>query len=108
MSSKSIAAKYTPSTATLRADLQNLKTDLDSLVTHAVDLTDAELSDAYEKLASKLHNAKDSARALADKASTQLHHGVEVTTEYVKERPRQSLALAVGIGALIGILLARR
>jgi len=108
MSSKSIAAKYTPNTATLRADLQNLKTDLDSLVTHAVDLTDAELSDAYEKLAGKLRNAKDSARALADKAGEQLHHGVDVTTDYVKGKPRQSLAIALGVGALIGILLARR
>lgn len=107
MSSKSIAAKYAPTTATLRSDLQLLKTDIDSLVTHAVDLTDAELSDAYEKIAGKVSAVGQSAREFAGKASDTIHHGVDVSTEYVKDRPKQSLALALGIGTLIGILLAR-
>ena len=108
MSSKSIAEKYKPTTATLRNDLQLLKTDLDSLVTHAVDLTDAELSNAYDKLVGKVSNVRQSARELADKAEHQLHYGIDVTKTYVKERPKQSVAIALGVGALIGILLARR
>lgn len=107
MSSKAIAAKYAPTTATLRSDLQLLKTDIDSLVTHAVDLTDAELSDAYEKLTSKVAYARQSAREFADKASDTIHHGVDVSTGYVKDRPKQALALALGIGTLVGIILAR-
>ena len=107
MSSKTIAAKYVPTTATLRSDLQMLKTDIDSLITHAVDLTDAELSDAYERVAGKVASASQSAREFAGKASDKIHQGVDVSTGYVKDRPKQALALALGLGALVGIILAR-
>ncbi|GGI15778.1 DUF883 family protein [Oxalicibacterium faecigallinarum] len=107
MSSKTVAAKYVPTTATLRSDLQLLKTDIDSLITHAVDLTDAELSDAYERVAGKVASARQSAREFAGQASEKIHHGFDVSTGYVKARPKQTLAVALGIGALIGIILAR-
>jgi ElaB/YqjD/DUF883 family membrane-anchored ribosome-binding protein len=48
------------------------------------------------------------AKGLASEASRQLNRGVETTTEYVKDRPMQSVAVAVGTGLLLGMLLRRR
>jgi ElaB/YqjD/DUF883 family membrane-anchored ribosome-binding protein len=43
----------------------------------------------------------------ASDAKQQLNQGVDVTTEYIKERPLQSVAIAAGVGFLLGALLRR-
>lgn len=101
----------TPSTlsgATLRNDLQTLKSDLDTLLSHASELTDIELNEAHERILNKFGNMRQAAKGLAAHAGRQFNHGVEVTTDYVKEKPVQSIALAVGFGTLLGIIIGRR
>jgi ElaB/YqjD/DUF883 family membrane-anchored ribosome-binding protein len=102
------ATATTPSTATLREDLQTLKTDLDSLLSHAAELTDAELHDAQERVLAKFSSLRFAAKGIAVEASRQFHHGVDVTTGYVKEKPLQSIALAVGFGTLLGVIISRK
>jgi ElaB/YqjD/DUF883 family membrane-anchored ribosome-binding protein len=48
------------------------------------------------------------AKGLAQQATRQFNHGVEITGEYVKEKPVQSIALAIGFGALLGVIIGRR
>jgi ElaB/YqjD/DUF883 family membrane-anchored ribosome-binding protein len=96
------------SSATLRDDLQTLKSDLDILLAHAADLTDAELNEAHERILAKFSSLRHAARGIAVQASRQFNHGVEVTSEYVKEKPVKSIALAMGFGALLGIIIGRR
>jgi ElaB/YqjD/DUF883 family membrane-anchored ribosome-binding protein len=48
------------------------------------------------------------ARGLADQAGKQINQGMDVTVDYVRERPLQSVAIAAGVGALMGLLLTRR
>lgn len=101
----------TPSTlsgATLRNDLQTLKSDLDTLLSHASELTDIELNEAHERILIKFGTMRQAAKGLAAQAGRQFNHGVEVTTDYVKEKPVQSIALAVGFGTLLGIIIGRR
>lgn len=101
----------TPSTlsgATLRNDLQTLKSDLDTLLSHASELTDIELNEAHERILNKFGTMRQAAKGLAAQAGRQFNHGVEVTTDYVKEKPVQSIALAVGFGTLLGIIIGRR
>jgi ElaB/YqjD/DUF883 family membrane-anchored ribosome-binding protein len=94
--------------ATLRSELSNLKTDLDSLVSRAPSLSDDELNQAHARLMAQFSSLRYAAKGIASEASRQLNRGVETTTEYVKDRPMQSVAVAVGTGLLLGMLFKRR
>lgn len=88
----------------LRDELADLKQDLDSLMSKATALADRELRNVWGQLNGQLGNAQGSARDMAGQAGEQLNRGVEVTTDYVRERPMQALAIAAGLGLLIGAL----
>jgi ElaB/YqjD/DUF883 family membrane-anchored ribosome-binding protein len=96
------------SAATLRSELSNLKNDLDSLVTRAPSLSDEELSQAHARLMQQFSSLRFAAKGIADQAGRQLNRSVETTTKYVKQKPMQSVAVAVGTGVLLGMLLKRR
>ena len=89
----------------LRDELSNLKRDLDDLVSRATSLSDRELSDARDKMMMKFSSMRHAARGMADQARTQINQGVDVTSDYVKEKPLQSVAIAAGVGLLIGALM---
>lgn len=94
--------------ASLRSELSNLKNDLDALVNRAPSLSDDELAQAHRQLMAKFSSVRYAAKGIADQASRQLNRGMESTTEYVKDKPVQSVALAVGTGLLLGMLFKRR
>ncbi|MEN3292026.1 MAG: hypothetical protein V7642_1279 [Burkholderiales bacterium] len=96
------------SAANMRSELSNLKNDLDALVSRAPGLSDDELSQAHARLMAQFSSLRYAAKGLASEANRQLNRGVETTTEYVKDRPMQSVAVAVGTGLLLGMLLRRR
>lgn len=93
--------------ASLRTELSNLKSDLDALMARASTLTDRELSEARDKLIGKFSSMRYAAKGVASEASRQLHQGVDATTDYVKDKPLQSVAIATGIGLLLGAVLRR-
>lgn len=94
--------------ASLRSELSNLKNDLDSLVTRAPSLSDEELAQAHSQLMAKFSSVRYAAKGIASQATRQLNRSVETTTEYVKDKPMQSVAVAVGTGLLLGLLFKRR
>lgn len=96
------------SAATLRSELSSLKNDLDSLVNRASSLSDDELTQAHAQLMAKFSSVRYAAKGIASEASRQLNRSVETTTEYVKDKPMQSVAVAVGTGLLLGMLFKRR
>jgi ElaB/YqjD/DUF883 family membrane-anchored ribosome-binding protein len=93
--------------ASLREELSNLKADLDALMSHASTLTDRELSEARDKIMAKFSSMRYAAKGLATEASKQFNHGVDLTSEYVKDKPLQSVAIATGVGLLLGAVLRR-
>jgi ElaB/YqjD/DUF883 family membrane-anchored ribosome-binding protein len=93
--------------ASLREELANLKSDLDALMSHASTLTDRELREARDKIMAKFSSMRYAAKGMATEASKQLNRGVDVTSEYVKDRPLQSVAIATGVGLLLGAALRR-
>jgi ElaB/YqjD/DUF883 family membrane-anchored ribosome-binding protein len=105
--SESESYSSTTSGSALRAELTNLKSDLDALMSKASNLTDRELSDARDKMLSKFSSMRSTAKGMASEAQRQLHQGVDATTDYVKEKPLQSVAIATGIGLLLGAVLRR-
>jgi ElaB/YqjD/DUF883 family membrane-anchored ribosome-binding protein len=88
----------------LRDELADLKRDLDSLVSKATALADRELRSAWDQINGQFGNAQGSARDMAGQAGDQFNRGMELTSDYVRERPMQALAIAAGIGLLIGAL----
>lgn len=96
------------SATTLRSQLSTLKNDLDSLVNRASSLSDEELTQAHAQLMAKFSSVRYAAKGIASEATRQLNRSVETTTEYVKDKPMQSVAVAVGTGLLLGLLFKRR
>lgn len=88
-------------------EMLKLKADLDELIARIPSLSDVDLSAAKEKLLEQVAIAKEAANQASLGAREKLNHGVEVAGGYVKERPFQSVAVAAGVGLLIGMLIAR-
>jgi ElaB/YqjD/DUF883 family membrane-anchored ribosome-binding protein len=105
--SKDTTGASQQSGSNLRGELTNLKSDLDSLMSRASTLTDRELSEARDRIMNKFGSVRETARGMATEASKQISSGVDATSEYVKERPLQAVAIATGIGLLLGALLRR-
>ncbi|HYD63685.1 MAG TPA: DUF883 domain-containing protein [Noviherbaspirillum sp.] len=96
------------SAATLRSELSSLKNDLDALVNRSASMSDDELTQAHAQLMAKFSSVRYAAKGIASEATRQLNRGMETTTEYVKDKPMQSVAVAVGTGLLLGLLFKRR
>lgn len=88
------------SSGDLRSDLADLKRDLDALMGKASTLTDRELRDARDRLFARCCTVKDAAQE-------QFQHGVDMACDYTKEKPMQAVAIAAGIGLLLGALTRR-
>jgi ElaB/YqjD/DUF883 family membrane-anchored ribosome-binding protein len=96
------------SAATLRSELSGLKNDLDALVNRSASMSDDELTQAHAQLMAKFSSVRYAAKGIASEASRQFNRGMETTTDYVKDKPMQSVAVAVGTGLLLGMLFKRR
>jgi ElaB/YqjD/DUF883 family membrane-anchored ribosome-binding protein len=94
--------------AVAKEEMTSLRADLDELTSRLASLSEVELTAAKEKILAKIDAIKLAAKGVTTDVGQQLNHGVDVTTEYVKERPLQSLAVAAGIGILLGMLISRR
>jgi ElaB/YqjD/DUF883 family membrane-anchored ribosome-binding protein len=94
-------------TSGLRDELSHLKSDLDALMLHASTLSESELREARDRIVARFSSMRHAAKGIAEQAGRQLTQGRDVTADYVRERPLQSVALAAGVGMLIGALLRR-
>lgn len=91
----------------LRDELAHLKSDLDALMLHASTLSESELREARDRIMAKFSSMRHAAKGIAEQAGRQFSQGRDITADYVRERPLQSVALAAGMGMLIGALLRR-
>ena len=91
----------------LREELSNLKNDLDALMLHASTLSESELREARDRIMTSFSSMRHAAKGIAEQATRQLSLGRDVTADYVRERPLQSVLVAAGMGMLIGVFLRR-
>lgn len=94
--------------AVAKEEMTSLRADLDDLTSRLSSLSESELIAAKEKILAKMESTKVAAKGIAADVTQQINHGVGVTTDYVKERPLQSVAVAASIGILLGMLISRR
>jgi ElaB/YqjD/DUF883 family membrane-anchored ribosome-binding protein len=78
-------------------DIGSLAEDARALIAATADVAGDKVGEARKRLAAALENARDKAVRSA-----------KAVDEAVREHPYQAVAIGVGVGALIGYLLARR
>jgi ElaB/YqjD/DUF883 family membrane-anchored ribosome-binding protein len=85
-------------------DMGSLADDARALMAATADVAGDKVSEARKRLAAALERGKEIAGRVRDKAV----QGAKAADEAVHEHPYQAMALALGVGALIGYLAARR
>jgi ElaB/YqjD/DUF883 family membrane-anchored ribosome-binding protein len=91
--------KHTPSN-----DMGTLAEDARALMAATVDVAGEKVGEARKRLAAALENAREMAGRVRDKAV----EGAKVTDEAIHENPYKAIAIGVGVGAILGFLVARR
>ena len=74
----------------LKEDLMTLRGDLGRTASAAID------------------GGREAYNQFTEKAAEEINHGVDAARETVTHRPLTALAIAAGVGALVGALIARR
>ena len=85
-------------------DLGTLAQDAHALMTATADVAGEKVGEARKRLAVALERAKEMAATVREKAVA----GAKAANQAVHEHPYQAIAIGVGVGALIGFLVARR
>jgi ElaB/YqjD/DUF883 family membrane-anchored ribosome-binding protein len=87
-------SKHTQETSN---DIGSLAEDARALIAATADVAGEKVGEARKRLTAALENARDKAV-----------RGATAVDEAVHEHPYQAIAIGVGVGALLGYLLARR
>ena len=91
-------------TQAISHDVSELVEDARALVAATADVAGDKVSEARKRLATALESGKEIYGRVREKAVA----GVKQADQTVRENPYQAIAIGVGVGALIGYLVARR
>ena len=84
--------------------LNTLADDARALLAATNDVAGEKVGDARKRLASALDRSKEIYGNVRDKVVD----GAKAADEAVRERPYQAIAIGVGVGAVLGFLIARQ
>ena len=85
-------------------DLGTLAEDARALMAATADVAGEKVGEARKRLAAALESGKEIYGRVREKAV----EGAKAADEAVHEHPYQAIAIGIGVGALIGYLVARR
>jgi ElaB/YqjD/DUF883 family membrane-anchored ribosome-binding protein len=85
-------------------DLGTLAEDARALMAATADVVGEKVGEARKRLAAALENGKEIYGCVRDKAV----EGAKATDQAVHAHPYQAIGIAVGVGAFLGYLVARR
>ena len=91
-------------TQAISNDIGQLAEDARALMAATADVAGEKVGDARKRLAAALDRAKEIGGCVRDKAVA----GAKVADQTIRENPYQAIAVGVGVGAILGYLLARR
>lgn len=91
-------------TQAINHDMVQLADDAQALMAATAEVAGEKVAEARNRLAAALERAKEIAGKVRDKAV----EGAKAADEVVHEHPYQAIAIGVGVGALIGYLVATR
>ena len=90
------------------AEIKNLIADVEDLVARIADLKDADVARVRNKVLRAVDTAKVSLAESADTLRRQAQRAAATADDYVHDSPWQAVGIAALVGALVGILAARR
>jgi len=85
-------------------DMGTLAEDARALMAATADVAGEKVGEARNRLAAALESGKEIYGRVRDKAV----QGAKVADQTVRENPYQAMCVALGVGAIIGYLVARR
>lgn len=83
---------------------QHLLEDAQALLSATAHVAEEKVIEARQRLAAALEKGKEAWNTVQEKAIA----GAKATDQVIRENPYKSIAVALGVGALIGYLLRRR
>ena|SRR5579862_8905153 len=89
---------------TISDQLSTLANDARELLSVTADVTGEKVGQARKRLAATLGSGREIYGRVRDKVID----GAKTADEAVRERPYQAIAVGVGVGAILGFLIARR
>ena len=89
-------------------EIRNLIADVEDLVARLADLNDADVATMRSKVMATVEAAKETLTDSAETLRRQAQRAVSGADDYVRESPWVAVGVAALIGALVGILVARR
>jgi ElaB/YqjD/DUF883 family membrane-anchored ribosome-binding protein len=91
-------------TQAISNDMGQLAEDAQALMAATADVAGEKVAEARKRLAAALDRGKE----ICGRAREKVVEGAKAADEAVHEHPYQAIAIGVGVGVLIGYLLARR
>ena len=85
-------------------DIGQLAEDARALMAATADVAGEKVGQARQRLAAALERAKEIGGCVRDKAVA----GAKAADQTIRENPYQAIAVGIGVGAVLGFLLARR
>ena len=85
-------------------DMGQLAEDAQALMAATADVAGEKVGEARKRLAAALERGREICGRVREKAV----EGAKVADEAVHEHPYQAIAIGVGVGAVLGYLIARR
>ena len=92
----------------IQSESERFQEDLKDLKDKVVDLSTTGISVARQTLSSNLSSAKEKANQAAHCAMDHAEKSLESTEHFVRQKPYQSLGIALGVGFVLGILMSRK
>ena len=89
-------------------EVKNLIADVEDLVARLADLNDADIASLRNKVMSTVGIAKETLAEGADTVKRGAQRAFSGADDYVRESPWVAIGLAAVVGAVAGILVARR
>ena len=90
------------------AELKSLISDVEDLIARIADLKDADVARVRSNVLRAVDAAKDSLADSADTLKRQAKRAATTADDYVHDSPWQAVGIAALVGAVVGILAARR
>jgi len=85
-------------------DFQSLAEDAQALLAATTDVAGERVADARKRLAAAIERGKETWSQVQEKAV----EGAKVTDQVIRDHPYQAIVVAIGVGAILGLLLSRR
>jgi ElaB/YqjD/DUF883 family membrane-anchored ribosome-binding protein len=89
-------------------EIKSLIADVEDLVARIADLKDDDVVRVRTKVMGAVDAAKESLAGSADTLKRQAQKAIDGADDYVRESPWAAVGLAALVGAVVGILVARR